>query len=61
MMEGLIQRRSLCKVSLHPVRLVRNLDDRRLAVALTCPIEHLYICIVWVKSWQSFFSSWFRS
>lgn len=60
-MEGLIQQRSLCKVSLQTVRLVRNLDDRRLAVALTCPIEHQHICIVWVKSWQSFFSKrfWF--
>jgi hypothetical protein len=58
-MEGLIQYRSLCKISLQSVCLVRDLDDRRLAVALTCPIEHLRICIIWVKNWQSFFSSWF--
>lgn len=41
------------------MRLVWNLDDRRLAVAPSCPIEHQHICIVWVKSWQSFSSSWF--
>jgi len=47
-MKGLIQQRPLCKAPLQTVRLVRNLDDRRLVVTLTCPIEHQHICIVWI-------------